>query len=593
MTRAWILAVIAFVVYAVTLTPGMPPIDAGEMIGAAKTFGPLHPTGYPLYLLLARFFTMLPFSPLTALSLLSALAAAAATFFLSLSLSSDERKNGFPALLLLPFAPIIWSLAIGPEVYTLHLLFLAGSFWAALQVWNLKPRAEMWLMVFSACAAVTHLSSGYFLLPLWVGLLLSSETRSRLLNPVLLVPALVILSIHLILPIRAIYGHPPFSWGDFTSIDGWWRHITGWQYRVWLFESGEQWAKNMGNFLFHLLPRQMLWVGLIPAGLGMYETWKESRPKGMWITTLFLFPAIMVSGYGISDLDSYFLPSILITVWFAAIGTAKLAAKLSDQKWMIAATILAAAAIIWIQYPRDTLIENRHQDLYSRAVLSQLPSPVVYFGQDWEIVNGPLEGLLAMGERPDVALIDVELMRRSWYIELIMRRYPNVVKGCETELFELIPALRKFERKEDISPDTLERLYRRAIAALMAKNIGRSAVCISPELEPPLGYGPQKFFVVPLLLFGRVQFSDIGYKAEPYGLKIDDLYTNPVDTRIDGRIREKVAFGLIHRATYLFYKQYREEGFDCLKMAKTIQPPADSQAWTMIQMLEREQGRRE
>ena len=46
-------AVVALVVYVLTLAPGLLRADSGELQTLAVTLGYAHPTGYPVYLLLA------------------------------------------------------------------------------------------------------------------------------------------------------------------------------------------------------------------------------------------------------------------------------------------------------------------------------------------------------------------------------------------------------------------------------------------------------------------------------------------------------------------------------------------------------------
>ena len=57
-----------FLIYLRTLAPGLTwandGSDGGDLIAAAATGGVAHPTGYPLYLILARLFQFLPLGPL-------------------------------------------------------------------------------------------------------------------------------------------------------------------------------------------------------------------------------------------------------------------------------------------------------------------------------------------------------------------------------------------------------------------------------------------------------------------------------------------------------------------------------------------------
>ncbi len=590
MKTLWRLTGITLLLYLRTLTSGLPPIDVGEFIGCAKTFGIPHPTGYPIYLLVARLFAMLPIDTIKALSILSALAATASFFFLAWAAKDESKdRDGWWLVLLYPITALVWNSAIRPEVYAFNLFFLAGALWSGFRVWNGNRRAAIHFGLFSGLAAVTHLSSGYLLLPLWLGLLLKTDSRRQLLSPIPIFAALIPITSHLILPLRQLTGHPPYTWGDFTSIDGWWRHVSGWQYRVWLFESSQVWQDNLIDFLKTWAPR----MGIL-ALAGLYFLFRDDWRRGFWILSMLVFPVIMISGYRIPDLDTYYLPVYLISIWLGCYAANKLPLERIKQWWLAPAVLGVAVLLLgWWQYPADTRAEDRRQMTYANALLAQLPAPCVLFSSDWEIVVGPLQGLIAQGYRSDVAVIDIELMRRSWYIESLMKRYPHFCRGSLNELNDLIPALRKFERKEEISSETLEQLYRRAIWSLMVNNIAGSAVCFTYDVQPPArGLNGIPLFTVPLLLFSRVQTSNVNYVAEIEGLKIDALYENPAGTRIDYRIREKVATSLLQRAIFLFKQGYRSEAFEVVKYAKNVKPEEGSQFWTMVNLLEREEGRK-
>ena len=52
----------SFLVYALTVTPSLNAGDGGEFVTSTHALGIVHPTGYPLYMLLGRAFeTLIPF----------------------------------------------------------------------------------------------------------------------------------------------------------------------------------------------------------------------------------------------------------------------------------------------------------------------------------------------------------------------------------------------------------------------------------------------------------------------------------------------------------------------------------------------------
>ena len=76
---------VSFLVYVRTLCPTVYVGDSGELISAAYTLGIAHPPGYPLYCLLGKLFTFLPFGNIAyRVNLLSA-------FFASLTVGMVYR----------------------------------------------------------------------------------------------------------------------------------------------------------------------------------------------------------------------------------------------------------------------------------------------------------------------------------------------------------------------------------------------------------------------------------------------------------------------------------------------------------------------
>jgi hypothetical protein len=120
---------VAFVVYAATLAPGIPAGDSGELIAVAATLGVAHPPGYPLYTLLGHLWiAVLPLGAVAwRMNLLSALCAASAVAVLA---GLVRRLTGTPwaalaSAWLLAFSPPLWKSAVVAEVFALNALLAA------------------------------------------------------------------------------------------------------------------------------------------------------------------------------------------------------------------------------------------------------------------------------------------------------------------------------------------------------------------------------------------------------------------------------------------------------------------------------------
>jgi len=119
-------------VYLLTMSSAVGRADTFEFQVVAPQLGIAHPTGYPLYLLLGKLFSLLPVGTVAwRLNLASAVygtLAAVVVFRLAL----DLLRRPLPALagaLALGFVPIYWGQAIVAEVYTLHALLVAVALW--------------------------------------------------------------------------------------------------------------------------------------------------------------------------------------------------------------------------------------------------------------------------------------------------------------------------------------------------------------------------------------------------------------------------------------------------------------------------------
>lgn len=118
----------SLILYVRTLAPSLLYGDSAELQTIAYTLGIGHPTGYPVYILIAKLFTLLPFGDIAyRVNLLSAVAAALTVSLVYLIL----RKLGAsqtPAVLsvfMLAFAELFWKHASIAEIYTTSAACLA------------------------------------------------------------------------------------------------------------------------------------------------------------------------------------------------------------------------------------------------------------------------------------------------------------------------------------------------------------------------------------------------------------------------------------------------------------------------------------
>ena len=122
------IAALVFGVYALGASPTIYVGDSGELVTAVHLLGIPHPTGYPLYVLLGKLWTLLlPAGSIAwRMSLFSAACAAAACAVLYMNLRRARLAPiaAATAALLLAFGPSFWSQANIQRVYSLGALFV-------------------------------------------------------------------------------------------------------------------------------------------------------------------------------------------------------------------------------------------------------------------------------------------------------------------------------------------------------------------------------------------------------------------------------------------------------------------------------------
>jgi len=145
---ASVVFLVTLAVYTATMTPTVPFWDSGEFIATSAILGVPHPPGTPLFVLLGRVFTLLPFgSPAQMVNWLSALSSAITILFTYLItvkiaryvLRGEERRGlpvytaGVVAAFMAAFATTFWDNAIEAEVYAAACAIMTFCVWLILR----------------------------------------------------------------------------------------------------------------------------------------------------------------------------------------------------------------------------------------------------------------------------------------------------------------------------------------------------------------------------------------------------------------------------------------------------------------------------
>lgn len=475
---------IPFSVYLVTLAPGLFFIDTGELATACIRLGIAHPTGYPLFTIIGRLFSMLPVGEdIYRLNLMCAFLSAGAVFLffylihfiitemniargggsdsIFLKYSGNEiivNLVSLSASLVLAFSNTFWNIANSLEVYSLHavmvitviLVFLKASDGYLksegkddLRYWFLF--AFMLGLSFSNHLTTIFLSVGFIYLYFAVnGLSKHSIQKIALMA----VPFILAFSVYTYFFIRA--DNNSVSWDYPANLFNFYRHISGKQFSVWMFSSTDAASKQFSYYL-SAYPKEFYYIPLAVAFLGLIYSFIKQRRFFIFSGLLFVFNILYAINYDIHDIDTYFLLSYIITaVWFA-LGLIFLIEKL---KLNIALIIIAAfvfpSLCVYANFNENNESKSVYVKEYTENMFASARPNSIIFSTQWDFwVSASFYYQMVRNYRTDVAVLDKELMRRTWYIRHIRVHYPVVYERSKAEFEAYNAELIKFEHETD------------------------------------------------------------------------------------------------------------------------------------------------
>jgi Protein of unknown function (DUF2723) len=450
---AWIAALAALWVYAVTLSPTVTwrnhGEDSGDLLVASATLGIPHPTGYPLYVVLGRVASLVPLGSVAfRVNLVSALAGAASVYFLARWILELAPRAAGPAgaifgalagSLLYAFSRGAWSQSVLAEVYTLNAAFLGATLWALARAD--RTGSNRWLYV-SAYFLGLGLTNHLLILAAAPALLLSVARRvaSRQIGPTGLVLLLLLvfwgLSLDLYLPIRASRG-PEFSWGVPNTPE-----------RLWWVLSGAQYARNffdrsLPEMARHLVPGR--WPAdfgpglfLLAAGLASLAFWARTRhareEERGWIQPLLpafaalLASVALLSAYSIADDVGYWMPMAYVAAGLAGAGLSALWGVTSPRVLRGALAAVAAAIVLtgaWRSWREVDVSADLVPYLYARRSLEAVePNALIvseYDGRTFALWFYKATEFRA--SHPDLVVAYKYLLVWDWYRLHLAKRY--------------------------------------------------------------------------------------------------------------------------------------------------------------------------
>ncbi len=604
---AGITAAFVFIIYLITMAPSVIQIDSGELAAVQATLGIAHPTGYPLFTIIGYLFLKipLPFTTIYKANILASIWCSLGIFLFIKSVLlilsnqkevADKRKknkskkdlgignatndceeNSITLVsslcggVVLAFSQTFWFQSTSIEVYSLQIfLFSLNIFLILRAYYSTYVRIINWLWVaFSLALGFANHMTTLLILPFITILFFHKEKfnvvsfKKILLMLIVFIPVLV--GFYLYLPLRAS-GKPQINWGNPINLENILHHVSGKQYQVWLFTSLEAAGKQFKYFLAEF-PVEFGYIGLVIGIVGMITVYKISRIIFYTVLSTFIFAILYSINYDIVDIDSYFLLAYMMFAFFVAFGFYKTFLFLK-QKWNF--KIAIALAFLISLFPLALNFSEVNQsnvhtfEDYTHTILNSTEPNSIIFSYQWDyFISSSYYFQLVENFRPDVTVIDKELLRRSWYYNQLKRNHPDVIKNLDPDISNFLDAVKPFERSEIFDSNLIEKYYRAIMTNLISKNIETRNYYIGLELfQNEIQRGefslPEGYQIVPhLLLFKVVKGAD--YVPAP-----DPNFT----IRFPNNRNKYIAFIENAVATMLTYRAAYEHQFNKPERAK-------------------------
>ena len=458
-------------VYVSTLYPSVSGGDSGELIVAAHQLGVAHPPGYPLFTLLGKVFTWLPTGSIAwrvnlLTAVLGALAGAVlmrATWRLTASLGAGLLAGGVFA-----FAPVVWRYSIQAEVFSLNNLFVAILV-SLLVSFEDKPteRTLYWFCFWFGLGLTNHHTLLFCGIPFGLWMLYRAPRAVYRWPRVLLLPGCGALGLA---PYAYLFlspaDHPSATWGDTSTLSGFWSHFRREQYgsfQLGTMEQGGSLGERFAAF-FAQLPTELTFVVPLLALLALLPlSAKRLRiPNGQTtvlrvILFTLAFYLIVFQSMSRLSLEDPFWYEVFSRFWqqahllvcvLAGAGLSRLGQldRRRGRQLVVIAALATVALQIGLHYEKEDQSENRLVAQFAAAALDRLPQNALLVSKGDLYWNSLRYLQVCESLRPDVRILDVELLKAPWMTERVRahldgvtlpaRRYRAPEKGL-TDSYDL------------------------------------------------------------------------------------------------------------------------------------------------------------
>jgi len=251
---------------------------------------------------------------------------------------------------------------------------------------------------------------------------------------------------------------PVINWGNPRSLREIWWHVTGRQYQVFLSFTpkiiGEQFVEfcriALREFGVSWLP-----LPLVVAFAGFASAFKRDRTTFWFLLFIVIADLAYAVSYEIAeDKDAYYLPTFISIAIAAGFGIRWLIQLAVSKRVPVGRPYLVAAIAVLLT-PAMAFIGNwpfnnrRHYFIahdYVENLFSAIEPNGLLLTLDWQVASPMFYAQEVEQRRRDVKVVDINLLRRSWYFDYLRHAYPGLIERSREKIDVFVENLREWER---------------------------------------------------------------------------------------------------------------------------------------------------
>jgi tetratricopeptide (TPR) repeat protein len=196
-------------------------------------------------------------------------------------------------------------------------------------------------------------------------------------------------------------------------------------------------------------------LSIVLAFAGFVDAFKRDRMTFWFLLTIIIADLAYALSYEIAeDKDAYYLPTFISIAIAAGLGI-RWAIRRAVSKPVPAGKLSLVVATVVLLVCAITLAANwpfnnrrtyfiAHD--YAENLLSTIAPNSLLLTLDWQVVSPMFYAQEIEQRRRDVMIVDINLLRRSWYFDYLSRAYPGLVERSRDKIEAFVKNLKEWER---------------------------------------------------------------------------------------------------------------------------------------------------